>query len=98
MRQSNGQYYIKCEARKHLQDITFTLAGHDFSIEPEDYVIEDDDGGGCISALFGNDYPPPAGPFAVIGRVFLRRWYSVFDLDTKTIGRARAKNEESLSA
>jgi saccharopepsin len=85
----DGYYSIDCSARKHLPDIAFTLAGHNFSIGPEDYVLNDNDL--CISAFFGVDYPPPGGPFAVLGPVFLRKWYSVFDVGAKTISFARAK-------
>lgn len=88
-RHTNGQYSIACDARSRLPDITFTFAGHNFSIGPEEYVFDYE--GYCISTFFANDYPPPGGPFAVIGRVFLRKWFSVFDLDAKTISFARAK-------
>ena len=85
----DGHCSLDCSARKHLPDITFTLAGHNFSIGPEDYVIDDEDT--CMSAFFGNDYPPPGGPFAVLGTVFLRKWYSVFDVGANTISFARAR-------
>jgi saccharopepsin len=91
-RQSEGQYSIECEKQESLPELTFTLGGHDFSIGPEDYVF--DYGGGCISAIFGRDAPPldgPMGPFALLGTVFLRKWYSVFDLGRQTISFARAK-------
>jgi saccharopepsin len=85
----DGRYSINCSARKNLPDITFTLAGHNFSIGPEDYVFEYE--GFCISVFFGNDFPPPGGPFAVLGTAFLRKWYSVFDVGANTISFARAK-------
>jgi len=85
-RDANGIYSIECNARKHLPDVTFNLAGHDFSIRPEDYVLDGE--GSCISAFFGNDHSPP---FAVLGTAFLRKWYSVFDFSTNTISFAKAK-------
>ncbi|KAJ9607308.1 aspartic proteinase precursor [Cladophialophora chaetospira] len=87
--QADGHYYIACSTRKRLPDVTFELAGHDFSLGPEDYLLESGDS--CISAFFGEDYPPPGGPFAVLGTVFLRKWYSVFDIDARTISFARAR-------
>lgn len=83
-RHANGQYNIECEARERLPNVTFTLAGHNFSIGPEDYVFEYK--GSCHSAFFGNNYE-----FAVLGTAFLRKWYSVFDLGAKTISFAKAK-------
>lgn len=87
-RHANGQYNIECEARKYLPDVVFTLSGHNFSIGPEDYVFDIE--GSCISAFFGT-YQARDCPFAVLGTVFLRKWYSVFDLGTKTISFAKAK-------
>ncbi|CAF9942737.1 MAG: Vacuolar protease A [Alectoria fallacina] len=88
-RDANGQYNIECETRKHLPDVTFTLAGHNFSIGPEDYVFDIE--GSCISFFFSNDDSTSECPFALFGTVFLRKWYSVFDLGTKTISFAKAK-------
>ncbi|MCJ1312005.1 Vacuolar protease A [Agyrium rufum] len=85
----NGQYSIDCDKRRDLPDLTFRFAGHEFDITPDDYVFEYE--GSCMSVLFGDDAPPPAKPFAVIGTPFLRKWYSVFNLGTKTISFARAK-------
>lgn len=87
-RHANGQYTIDCDAREYLPDVTFTLAGHNFSIGPEDYIFDDD--GWCISAFFGNDDSTP-DCFAALGTVFLRKWYSVFNLGAKTISFAKAK-------
>lgn len=86
---SGGHHTINCSARKYLPDITLTLAGHDFSIGPNDYILGYENS--CISAFFGYDNLPPGGPFAVLGTIFLRKWYSVFDVGANTISFARAK-------
>lgn len=86
-----GQYDIDCGKRASLPNLTFTFSGHNFTIEPDDYIFED--GGSCISSLMSVDMHPPAGPFAVIGTVFLRKWYSVFDMRDGTIGFAQAKRK-----
>lgn len=85
-RHYNGKYSIQCSARSGLPEVSFTLSGHNFSIGPDDYIFEYD--GSCISVFFGNDY---SRPLAVIGAVFLRRWFSVFDLVRKTISFAEAR-------
>jgi saccharopepsin len=85
-----GEFLIECSNRGKLPDVIFTLGGHNFSLGPEDYVLKESENI-CISAFFGNDFPTPGGPFAVFGTVFLRRWYSVFDLEARTISLARAK-------
>ncbi|KAL8998464.1 MAG: hypothetical protein Q9169_002501 [Polycauliona sp. 2 TL-2023] len=85
----NGQYTIDCEKRDELKDVTFTLTGHNFTISPYDYIL--DVQGSCISSFFGMDIPAPAGPLAILGDAFLRRWYSVYDLGTNSVGLAPAK-------
>ena len=90
-RHPNGEYTIACEKRGSLPELVFTFFGHEFSIGPEDYVFNDGDH--CISALMSAEMPvaEPAGAFAIVGTVFLRKWYSIFDFGTNTVGLAKAK-------
>ncbi|KFY73834.1 hypothetical protein V499_06101 [Pseudogymnoascus sp. VKM F-103] len=85
----NGQYSIDCKKRDDLPDITFTLAGHDFALGAHDYILEM--GGSCVSTFMGMDMPEPVGPLAILGDAFLRRWYSVYDLEKGAVGLAAAK-------
>ena len=85
----NGQYTIDCNERDKLKDVTFTLTGKNFTIGPYDYILEVQ--GSCISSFFGLDIPEPAGPLAILGDAFLRKWYSVYDLSTNSVGLALAK-------
>jgi saccharopepsin len=85
----NGQYTVECDKRDSLPDLTFTLTGHNFTIGPFDYILEVQ--GSCISAFMGMDFPEPAGPLAILGDAFLRRWYSVYDLGSNSVGLAKAK-------
>ncbi|KAL8849481.1 MAG: hypothetical protein Q9221_005563 [Calogaya cf. arnoldii] len=84
-----GQYSIECSERDNLKDITFNLSGYNFTIGPYDYILEVQ--GSCISSFFGMDIPAPAGPLAILGDAFLRRWYSVYDLGTNSVGLAPSK-------
>lgn len=84
----NGQYSVECEKRDSLPDLTFTLTGHNFSITAYDYILEVQ--GSCISAFMGFDIPEPAGPLAILGDAFLRKWYSVYDLGNNAVGLAKA--------
>lgn len=85
----NGQYTIDCAKRDTLPDVTFTLAGSNYSLPASDYILEVS--GSCISTFSGMDIPAPAGPLAILGDAFLRRYYSVYDLGKNAVGLARAK-------
>ncbi|GAB0139273.1 saccharopepsin [Epichloe bromicola] len=85
-----GQYSIDCDKRDTLPDITFNLAGYDFTISAYDYILEIQ--GSCISSFTGMDFPKPIGPLAILGDVFLRRWYSVYNVGNGTVSLALAKH------
>jgi saccharopepsin len=85
----NGQYTVDCDKRAGLPDLTFTLTGYDFTIPSQEYILEVQ--GSCISAIFGMDIPEPAGPLVILGDAFLRKYYSVYDLGTNSVGLALAK-------
>jgi len=85
----NGQYTIDCAAREKLPELTFNLSGHRFSITSYDYILEIQ--GSCISAIMGMDIPKPAGPLAILGDAFLRKYYSIYDLGDNKVGLAKAK-------
>jgi saccharopepsin len=84
-----GQYAIDCDKRDSLKDVTFNLAGYNFTLGPYDYVLEVS--GSCISTFMGMDFPAPTGPLAILGDAFLRRYYSIYDLGANTVGLAEAK-------
>jgi len=85
----NGQYSVECDKRDSLPDVTFKLGGYDFKIGPYDYILEMQ--GSCISTFMGMDFPEPVGPLAILGDAFLRRWYSVYDMEKGAVALAKAK-------
>jgi len=84
-----GQYTVDCAKRDQMKDVTFNLAGYNFTLGPYDYVLEA--GSSCISSFFPMDMPEPVGPLAILGDSFLRRYYSIYDLGASTVGLAEAK-------
>ena len=80
-----GEYLISCDTSK-LPDIDFVLNGETYTLSGEDYIIQD--GPICLWAFMGMDIPEPAGPLWIMGDVFMRKYYSVFDYDNEQVGFA----------
>ncbi|KAL3232195.1 hypothetical protein RNJ44_04111 [Nakaseomyces bracarensis] len=83
-----GQYTIDCAARTKLPDLTFKLGDHEFTLSPFDYTLEVS--GSCISVITPMDFPSQIGPMAILGDAFLRRYYSVYDMDKNSVSFAEA--------
>merc|ERR1711862_1082362 len=89
------EYTIDCSKSATLPDLTVTLGGHDFKLSADDYVLKV--GGQCLFAFVGIDIPPPHGPLWIMGDVFMKKYYCVFDYGNKQmrIGTAAAKADKA---
>ena len=83
-----GEYTIDCSKVNDIPNIVFTIGGTDYAIPGPKTVIQAQ--GTCLFAFMGIDFPSP-GPQWILGDVFMREYYTVFNYLDKTIGFAKAK-------
>jgi len=84
----NGQYTVDCATVPTLPDLTFTFNGKGYPLKGSDYILNA--GGTCISAFTGMDIPVPGGSLWIVGDVFLRRYFTVYDLGRNAVGFAKS--------
>jgi len=82
---SNGMmhYSLPCDP-KGLPDVAFQFNGNKFTISPNGYVFAK--GGTCVSGIVGGG---PRLDKWIVGDVFLRNFYSVFDSAKNQVGFAQ---------
>lgn len=78
---SGGNWVVPCDSSAKLE---FSFSGIKYSIEPEDYIGSQHQGSGCVSTIISQE---SAGADTwLVGDVFLKNVYSVFDFDNAQIG------------
>jgi len=79
-----GQYTIDCSKVPSLPALDFHINGKTFSVPGKDLVIQAS--GTCLFAMMGMDIP--SGPQWILGDVFMRQFYTIFDYGGKRVGFA----------
>eukprot|EP01006_Ploeotia_vitrea_P000560 TRINITY_DN103267_c0_g1_i1.p1 TRINITY_DN103267_c0_g1~~TRINITY_DN103267_c0_g1_i1.p1 ORF type:complete len:381 (-),score=233.19 TRINITY_DN103267_c0_g1_i1:184-1326(-) len=87
-----NEYTIDCSKVSSLPTLKISLNGEDFELEGSEYVDKITSSGVsiCLFGMTGIDIPAPAGPLWIMGDVFIRKYYSVFDFANKQVGFAPA--------
>lgn len=84
----NGQYQVDCAKVPDLPELSFHFDGKPYPLKGSDYILEVQ--GTCISAFTGLDINLPGGSLWIIGDVFLRRYFTVYDLGRNAVGFAKS--------
>lgn len=82
-----GQYTIDCAAVDSMPDIVFKINGLDYAVPGRTAVMQTQNT--CLFAAAGMDFPKP-GPQWILGDVFMRQYYTVFNYLDKTVSFAKA--------
>nr|XP_033776360.1 pepsin A-like [Geotrypetes seraphini] len=85
---SYGQYVINCGSISSMPDIIFTINGVQYPLPASAYIMQNQ--GGCISSFQSMNLPTSAGELWILGDVFIREYYVVFDRGNNQIGLAHA--------
>uniref|UniRef100_A0A8C6ACK8 Gastricsin n=1 Tax=Marmota marmota marmota TaxID=9994 RepID=A0A8C6ACK8_MARMA len=83
-----GQFFVNCNDVQNLPTFTFVINGVQFPLLPSAYILNN---GYCLVGLEATYVSSGNGqPFWILGDVFLRSYYSVFDMANNRVGFATA--------
>ncbi|NXL24799.1 PEPA protein, partial [Setophaga kirtlandii] len=82
---SSGE--ISCEAIRSLPSLIFHINGKEFPVPPRAYVLRSN--GYCSLGLQGMDVPTEEGELWILGDVFIREYYVIFDRANNKVGLSR---------
>ncbi|XP_043861517.1 gastricsin-like [Dromiciops gliroides] len=84
----NGDYLVSCSNIQSLPTITFNINGVNFPLPPSAYVLPGNSNY-CEVGIMPTYLPSQNGqPLWILGDVFLRNYYSVYDLGNNRVGFA----------
>ncbi|XP_053249097.1 gastricsin-like [Podarcis raffonei] len=84
-----GEYAVACSNVQNLPTISFNINGVSFPLSPSAYILNNN--GYCTVGIEPTYLPSQNGqPLWILGDVFLRKYYSVYDMGNNRIGFAAA--------
>jgi len=88
-RMPTGQYVINCDKIDDMPDISFTIDGRKYTLTGKDTVMKS--GAMCLFAFMELNLKGPTSPKWILGDVFMRKYYTMFDLENELVGFAELK-------
>uniref|UniRef100_A0A8C0GRZ5 Peptidase A1 domain-containing protein n=1 Tax=Chelonoidis abingdonii TaxID=106734 RepID=A0A8C0GRZ5_CHEAB len=87
---SDGEYVVSCSSIDSMPTISFTISRTSFPLSPSAYVLQSNSTE-CVVGISPTYLPSQNGqPLWILGDVFLRSYYSVYDLGNSQVGFAPA--------
>ncbi|KAK2100377.1 hypothetical protein P7K49_021725 [Saguinus oedipus] len=83
---SNGEMVVSCSAISSLPDIVFTINGIQYPVPASAYILQDEES--CTSGFQGMNIPTAYGELWILGDVFIRQYFAVFDRANNQVGLA----------
>jgi cathepsin D len=86
-----GTVDSSCNGLDNLPDVVINIDGDDYVLTPNDYVLKAGMFGytQCLSGFMAMDLPWP--DTVILGDVFLKTYYTLFDMTHQKVGLAKAK-------
>jgi hypothetical protein len=84
-------WYCNCDKVEDYPTVKITLSEFEFEIVPENYLLKN--GGKCQVLM----KPDKGLEMWILGDVFLRRYYTIFDVEGKKVGIVRSVNKDKLN-
>lgn len=81
-----GQYTVDCSKVSSLPDLGFVFGGKTYTLSASDYILNVQ--GTCISGFQGMDINLPGGSLWIIGDIFLKKFFTVYDMERDAVGFA----------
>jgi len=79
-----------CMGYLFANPLVFVLEGHEYKLNANEYILKSQHNGEehCRAMILPFDVPSPHGPAWILGDVFIRKFYTVFNRDINCVGFA----------